>query len=314
MSERENDICDQGKVQIGSGKFSVETALSKFFEQLNQALKIAEEDGFSLIGQSEENQQEIKDYEYEMEKQLNEHPGIFLEREFHKLRREQTKKFEQDFSKNMKDRFYELKGKLTIGSTSSSFKEKDISKKSSSTATERKIRAKDIKLENDLSSSIKSELNDCSTSTTARLRRSSRKTNDGDRDHPIELQESTSSSSSAGSLEDDGYDDDYEVESNFEIRQDQPPAVALAGSGSTIISDTEDNVGADCLSVSVASAMDTSKVLKRNATNKRKAKEQRTGPRRKRIPRYPNPIYNQDMLPFNETHPRDSSSESESEE
>ena len=63
-SEINNDICDQGKIQIGSGKFSVVIALSKFFDQLYQALSIAGDDNFRLLGQSEENELLIKNYEH----------------------------------------------------------------------------------------------------------------------------------------------------------------------------------------------------------------------------------------------------------
>lgn len=250
-----------------------------------------------------------------MNRQLSEHPNVFLDREFTKLRKQETKKFEENFTKSAKDKFIELKGKIKISDNSTTFQSHDKSfTNSSSTTTKRKTRATDIKIESDLSLSTKSQ----------RIRKSSSKT-DGDKEHPIELQESSSSSSSSGgSFEDQDElnnqdDDDYEVENNFEILQDQPvnqdpPAVALAGNGSTIISDTEDNVGADCLSVSVASAIDASKVLKSNATKKRKAKEQRKGPRRKRIPRYNNPFFSQETIPFNETHPGSSSSDSDYED
>lgn len=110
--------------------------------------------------------------------------------------------------------------------------------------------------------------------------------------------------------------DDYEEEGNFEVFPDEPvnvvpPALAAAGREGAIISDTEDHVGEDCLSVSVASAMDASKVLKRESTKKRRTKQQHKGPRRKRIARHPNPFFSEETIPFNETHPGDASSDSD---
>lgn len=224
--------CTQGLIKIGNGNFSPDIALYKFFDQLDQALRIARSEEFRFKGQSEENKQEIQDYELHMNMALKKHEESFLNREYAKLKRKEISKFGESFDKSVKENFKKSRGKFVLP-------KHPIKTSKHVTFNE------DIKPEKHSSSSTTSTTLPRSSSTKSSTKRSSSTKCEGTSDHPIELNLDSSSESSESSELSARFDED-EVEDNFEMPQDDPVEVAHVGVAAAadraFISDNEEHV------------------------------------------------------------------------
>ena len=224
--------CTQGLIKIGNGNFSPDIALYKFFDQLDQALRIARSEEFRFKGQSEENKQEIQDYELHMNMALKKHEESFLNREYAKLKRKEISKFGESFDKSVKENFKKARGKFVLP-------KHPIKTSKHVTFNE------DIKPEKHSSSSTTSTTLPSSSSTKSSTNRSSSTKCEGTSDHPIELNLDSSSESSESSELSARFDED-EVEDNFEMPQDDQVQVAHVGVAAAadraVISDNEEHV------------------------------------------------------------------------